>query len=224
MKYAEHREGAAGRLQGRIWSLRSLGTAGRSACMVALLCAPVLAQGGDGPGDAVSSGGDETVGTLPIIGGRMVKLPTISGWRGDRPAFYMQGTADDIATSLLAARGTGYITVEVLDPALDTVRVAFHGNVSVVLDRDLMETLPIQTGLAVPASFAPRSVVLGSGTQPSRALALHPGFLPIAVGELSRSRTLDAGPLEVRASGRWAHATTSRIYATRDALILRQTD
>jgi len=191
--------------------------------MLAFLCAPVLAQGNDGPGDAVSSGGDETVGTLPIIGGR-IKLPTISGWRGDRPAFYLQGTADDIGATLLAARGTGYITVEVLDPAVDTVRVAFHGNVSVVLDRDLMETLPIQTGLAVPASFAPRSVILGTGTQPSRSLALHPGFLPIAIGELSSTHALDVGPLEVRASGRGTHTTTSRVYATRDALILRQTN
>jgi hypothetical protein len=191
--------------------------------MLAFLCVPVLAQGNDGPGGAVSSGGDETVGTLPIIGGR-IKLPTISGWRGDRPAFYMQGTAEDIGATLLAARGTGYITVEVLDPAVDTFRVAFHGNVSVVLDRDLMETLPIQTGLAVPASFAPRSVIVGTGTQPSRSLALHPGLLPIAVGELSSTRALDVGPLEVRASGRATHTTTSRVYATRDALILRQTN
>ena len=224
MKYAQHRAqahaGAAGRLQGHLWNF---GAAGRAACMIALLCAPVLAQGSDGPGGAMSSGGDETVGTLPIIGGR-IKLPTISGWRGDRPAFYLQGTADDIGASLLGARGTGYITVEVVDPALDTLRVAFHGNVSVVLDRDVMQTLPIQTGLAVPASFAPRSVILESGTQPSRSLALHPGLLPIAVGELSRTHALDVGPLEVRASGRGSHTTTSRLYATRDALVLRQTN
>ena len=205
-------------------SRASLGFAGRAACLAAILSLPVAAQGpNDGPA-TVSSGGDETVGTLPIIRRQDIKLPIVDGWRGNRPAFYLQGATSDIQATLLSARGTGFITVEALDPSMSTIRVAFHGHVSVAFDREMLETLPIQTGMAVPSAFAPRSVILNPGTQASRALRLRPGLLPLAVGELSSSHALDGSPLEIRSFGDSGPASVARVYSARGLLILRQSN
>jgi len=190
--------------------------------MLAILCLPIAADGGGGQGGQVSSGGDETVGTLPVIGRQGVKLPTIGGWRGMRPAFYLEGSVSDIQSSVYSARGDGYITIEVLDPAGERIRAAFHGNVSVVLDKELLETSAIQTGLAVPASFAPQTAILTPGTEPTRSLRLRAGVLPLAVGELASSHALDGHPLQVQAYGEAGRVQTTRVYSQRDKLILRQ--
>jgi hypothetical protein len=195
--------------------------------VLAVLCLPIAADAGGGSGGGqggqVSSGGDETVGTLPIIGRQGVQLPTIAGWRGVRPAFYLEGTVSDIQSSVYSARGDGYITIEVLDPSGDRIRAAFHGNVSVVLDKEMLETAPIQTGLAVPAGFAARSATLTPGRDPVRSVRLRTGVLPLAVGELATEHALDGRPLEVQAYGDAGRVQTTRVYALRDKLILRQT-
>ncbi len=230
MMYVHRSEDRGSSLRGRFPGLRgSLGFAGRAACVLAILCLPIAADGDGGAGGGqggqggqVSSGGDETVGTLPIIGRQGVKLPTIAGWRGMRPAFYLEGTLSDIQSSLYSARGDGYITIEVLDPSGDRIRAAFHGNVSVILDKGLLETSSIQTGLAVPATFAPETATLTPGTQPTRSLRLRAGVLPIAVGELASSHALDGHPLQLQAFGDAGRVQTTRVYAQRDKLILRQ--
>jgi len=224
MKHLHHRESRAGGVHG---ARAALGSAGRAACIMAILCLPGLAQGSGGNGSGggeLSSGGDETIGTLPILGRENVKLPMVAGWRGDRPAFYLEGTTGDLQATVLAARGHGFITIEVLDPTTHYVRAAFHGNVSVVFDRELIETLPIQTGVAVPASFAPQSAILMPGTQAARSVRLRPGVLPLAVGELSAVHALNGTPLEVRTFGGSGRVTTTRVYTSRDKLILRQSN
>ena len=227
MKYVHHGEGGERVLAEGMRG--SFGLAGRTACMLAVLCLPIAADGGAGDGGgggsngAVASGGDETVGTLPVIGRQGIKLPEIEGWRGTRPAFYLEGTLSDLQSSIYSARGTGYITIDVLDPAGDRIRVAFHGNVSAVLDKEMLETSSIVTGLAVPASFAPHVATLTPGNQPTRSLRLRAGVLPLAVGELASSHALDGNPLQLQAYGDAGPVQTTRIYAQRDKLILRQT-
>ena len=225
MKHVHHGEGRESELPGRPRNVReSLGFAARAACMLGVLCLPIAADGGSGGSgqDSQASSGDETIGTLPIIGRQGVKLPTIQGWRGMRPAFYLEGTVSDIQSSVYSARGDGYITIEFLDPTGDRIRAAFHGNVSVVLDKALLETASIQTGLAVPASFAPETVRLTAGSQPTRSLRLRAGILPIAVGELAAAHVLDGHPLQLQSYGDPARVQTTRIYSQRDKLILRQ--
>ena len=223
MKHDHQGEGGGWGVPGRSRSFRgSLGFAGRTACMLAVLCLPIAADGGGGQGGQVSSGGDETVGTLPIIGRQGVKLRTVEGWRGTRPAFYLEGSVSDIQSSVYSARGDGYITIEFLDPSGDRIRAAFHGNVSVILDKELLETSAIQTGLAVPASFAPHAAILTPGTEATRSLRLRAGVLPLAVGELAGEHALDGHPFQLQAYGDAGRPQTTRIYSERDKLILRQ--
>lgn len=222
MKIMHHRDGRVPWSEGS-----SPWIAGCVACFVIALSGPSWADGpaddgsGGGSGGA-AAGGDETVGTLPIIGGQNIRLPMALGWRGSRPAFYLEGTAADLSSAILWARGTGFVTIETVGNSSDIVRAAFHGDVSVVLDRDLMGALPIQTGIAVPSSYGPRRASLALGTGAVRTTPLRAGLLRLAVGELSTANALDGNPLQVRTTGNGGRVTTDRIFATPDVLILRQ--
>ena len=177
-------------------------------------------SGGNGPG--VSSGGDETVGTLPIVGGIHIDLPLVRGWHGNDPAFYLEGTAAELGALIRGARGAGFASVEVLDARTARLRIAFHGDVSLVLDRELTGVLPILTGLAVPGSFGPRQATIEWGTSPQRTVRLRAGWLALPVASLSANRVLDQGPLRLHATGRDGAQIFDTIFATPETVVLRQ--
>ena len=199
---------------------------GFAACLFAAL--PALAAAGDGPpgggggpGNPTVSG-DETVGTLPIIGGGRINLPLSRTWRGTAPAFYLEGTAADLTLAIQAARGRGFISLEVLDPQTERIRLAFHGNVSVALDRELATSLPIEYGLAVPTSFGDGRIAFALRGGSSRSAVLHPGLLPVPVSSLSATHALDGAPARIRTGNSAGIHTTVTVAATADLLILGQ--
>jgi hypothetical protein len=171
----------------------------------------------------VSGGGDETLGTLPIVGGIRIELPCVRGWRGDRPAFYVEGTAAELGLVIQGARGAGFVSVEVVDRRTSRLRLAFHGDVTLVLDRELVGVLSLQTGLAVPREFGPVQATFGWGTNPLRTVQLRPGVLPLPVASLSADRVLDQGPLQFRALGRNGMHSSDTVYVTGETVVLRQT-
>jgi len=179
-------------------------------------------SGGGTPG--ISTGGDETVGTLPVLGGRQIAMPLVRGWRGDRPAFYIEGSAADLSEILVGARGRGFVTVEVLDLHTQRLRVAFHGDATVVLDRQLTVDLPILTGLAVPSNFGPARATVAWGGRDTRSLTLRPGFLPLALNSMSASGSLDQNPLRILAAGRRGRSTSATVWASPSTLVIRQAD
>lgn len=210
------------------WGWSRSGLASCVACLLVALATIGLADHAradinDGGGDpGVASGGDETVGTLPILGGVRIELPLVRGWRGDRPAFYLEGTAAELGYVIRGARGRGFATVEVLDPQSGRVRIAFHGDVTVILDRELTGVLAVQTGLAVPEGFGPRRATLEWGSSATRTVRLHAGLLPLAVGSMSANGLLDQAPLKVRVSGQGGTVHSDAVFATPGTLILRQ--
>jgi hypothetical protein len=163
------------------------------------------------------------VGTLPIVGGIHLDIPVVRGWRGDHPAFYLEGTPTELGVLIRGARGTGFATFEALDPQASHIRVAFHGDVTLVLDRELLGMLPIQTGVAVPASFGPRQMTIGWGTNPTRTMRLRSGLLLLPVPSLSADRVLDQGPLRMHAFGRNGTQSYDTVFATPETVVLRQT-
>jgi hypothetical protein len=177
--------------------------------------------GGPGGGPGVS-GGDETVGTLPIVGAIHIDLPFVRGWRGDHPAFYLEGTAAELGLMIRGARGAGFASVEVLDPRTTRLRIAFHGDVTLVLDRELVGTLSVRTGLAVPQTFGPQQATIGWGTTPIRTVRLRSGLLALPVGALSADGVLDQGPLRLHASGRDGAQCFDTVFATPQTVVLRQ--
>ncbi len=196
--------------------------AGLAACLIVAL--PALARGGSGSGNQngdYSSGGDETVGTLPLVGGS-IHLPFTRNWRGTQPAFYLEGTADDLATVIRGARGHGFVSVQVIDPQTERLRLAFHGDVFVALVRDLAITMPIDVGIAVPASFGMGRATLTQGQSAPRIVRFHPGLLPLPVGSMLSSGTLDHDPLQILVTGRTGGHSAHTVAATADLVILGQ--
>lgn len=206
--------------------------AGCVACLTAALALTATAYagtpggndntGGDAPG--VSAGGDETVGTLPVVGGRQIALPVVRGWRGDHPAFYVEGYAYELNSIILGARGRGFASVEVVDLSTHRLRIAFHGDVTVVLDRQLTSSFPIQTGLAVPASFGQGQATVAWGAGTSRSVRLRTGLLPLALGSMSANGSLEQGPLQISAAGSRGRSIAAAVYATPATLVVRQSN
>ena len=200
---------------------------GLAACLFAAIPA-LAAAGGDGPGANGSGpgsptvGGDETVGTLPVVGGGRINLPITRTWRGAEPAFYVEGTVADLSLAIQATRGRGFISIEVLDAQAERVRLAFHGNVSVAPDRRLAPNLPVEYGIAVPASFGDGRIAFAWGKGSPRNAALHPGILPLPVASLSATGALDEGPARVRTGNSTGIRTSLTVAATAELLILGQ--
>jgi hypothetical protein len=195
------------------------------------LVLPALAGAADGrgtgglggeSGDPGVAGGDETVGTLPIIGRSAIQLPLTRSWRGDHPAFYLEGTTAELAAVINGARGRGFATIETLDAGSARVRIAFHGDVTVVLDRELLGILGIQSGLAVPSTFGAEQVTMQWQTGGLRSARLRTGLLPLPIASLSADGRLEQSPLDIHSVGRDGRHVTDRFRATGSTVILRQ--
>ena len=168
--------------------------------------------------------GDETIGTLPAIGGGRIDLPFVRGWRGTTPAFALEGSAADLSLVIQSARGRGFVTHESIDRRTGRIRLAFHGDVLVALDRELAQTLPVDLGLAVPASFGEGRMLFTSGNRPSRSSRLLPGTLPLSLGSMSTTPGADPVPARIRTGNSTGVRTSHTVAVAGDVLILRQTD
>lgn len=183
---------------------------------------PPPPPGGNGGGPAAS--GDETIGTLPAIGGGRIELPFTRGWRGATPAFSLEGTAADLSLVVLSAGGRGFVSHESVDARTGRIRLAFHGDVIVSLDRELAESLQVDLGLAVPASFGQGRMLLTWGNRPARSAPLLPGVLPLPLGSSSAMPDADLPPGRILTGNSAGIRTTHRILDAGEVLILRQRD
>jgi hypothetical protein len=182
-------------------------------------------QGGSEPTDSqndAAAGGDETVGTLPIRGGGRISLPITRDARGIQPSFYVEGRAADLYLTIQGARGHGYISLEPVEPLTGRVRMTFHGNVLVTLDRELASALRIDFGVAVPARFGNGSATVTTGTGAARALRLRPGFLPLPVASMTGLAAPDQSLLQLATSNRNGIHSTHTVMTTLDRVILGQ--
>jgi len=112
----------------------------------------------------------------------------------------------------------------VVDAPTGRVRIAFHGQITMSLDREAMGTFGIQSGLAVPPSFGPGRATVQLGSQAARVVRLRAGLVPLAVASMSADGILDRGSLVVRASGSQGRSTSDVIRATPSTLILQQSN
>lgn len=215
---ANHHDGRPGR--GQFDSI----LASVAACLFAVL--PALAAGGPGTGGEILNptvSGDETIGTLPVVGGGRIDLPFTRIWRGIEPAFYVEGTVADLTIAIQSARGRGFVSYEMLDSQTGRVRLAFHGNVLVAIDRELATNLPIDVGMAVPASFGEGRIAFTRAGIRSRIAELRPGVLPLGVASMLTTGVLDQAPVRIRTVNSAGIRTSHTLAATGDLLILGQT-
>lgn len=137
---------------------------------------PPTGGGGTGSGNEVA--GDETVGTLPIVG------PTapfdLLRFLMDREAsLYLEGHRLDLYLAIVSVEGRMAATLRVIDPATDTVRVTFHGRPRLALDRSAIESGALRIGVDVPVAFGQGAVQTQIGARALAPAAILPGALEL---------------------------------------------
>jgi len=211
---------AGGPVRGRFRTI----LAGFAAFLLAAIPALATDEGSDPPPDGgpLSAGGDETIGTLPIVGVPRINLPFTRGWRGIEPSFFLEGSAEDLSIAILSARGRGFISHETIDSQSGRIRLAFHGDVLVTLDREFATSSPIEFGVAVPAAFGEGRIAVAWGKGPIRTAPLRPRILPLPVASMSASGALDQAPIRIRTGNSAGVRTSQTVSATADLIILGQ--
>ena len=164
--------------------------------------------GGTLGGGGTSGGDDETIGTLPILGmGGQFDL--VRHMNDPRPDFYLEGAFDEILSTILSYSGDGQVTLENRPGGL--VRMGFHGELELALDRSLLQLTGIQVGTSVPTTFGGARAQVGIAGRLGQRHTLRAGSfrLPIAtldgLGELNQypwvftSRTRQQGGYQFHA-------------------------
>jgi hypothetical protein len=138
--------------------------------------------GGGGGGAGVNRGGDdETIGTLPILGNQG-QLLLVRNLRATRPDFYLEGNYGEILATIAGFRGTGLVTSESLPGGM--VRLGFHGQLELTLDRGMLQVTGIQIGSSVPEEFGGAQAWAGFPDETDGAHVLEVGALPLPVAAL----------------------------------------
>lgn len=165
---------------------------------------------------------DETVGTLPALGGTG-SLDFLRFLREGRASLYLEGSLDEIQGAIVAVSGHNAVTVELLDDSGDNVRLTFHGRVRILIDRNSMQTGSIGVGVMVPATFGSGQAQFSLGATASAPTGLSPGLLPLPVSSLVARGALDGRALRGLMTSRAAARTSLEITAGRDLVSLTQT-
>lgn len=137
--------------------------------------------------------GDETIGTLPILGPPS-PIDLVRFLLDRQASTFIEGNRFDLFSSIVAVEGRTVATIEVLDTNTDTVRITFHGSPRLLLDRAMVEAGAVQFGVSVPSLFGQGQIQMQLGARRFAAQALATGTqnLPIsalvAAGHLTRRR------------------------------------
>ena len=186
----------------------------------ATLSAIVLCAGLAVPGRG-GLGGGETVGTLPDTGGR-TSLDISRGFRDASPSFYLEGPLERINTMVLGWTGRAVITEQVLDAATHDVRLTFHGDLRLELDRHAFEQGFVSVGWEPPQirGSVRATMLLGDRTLATGLVSGRNVVLPVLAME--RSGGLDLAPLAVLAAGRNGLHASLEISAHGDEITFSQ--
>ena len=150
------------------------------------------AQAGTTSGGGLGQGGDdETIGTLPILGNQG-QLQLVRRVRDVRPDMYLEGAYDELLSTIIGFTGTGSVTYQTLPDG--RVRLGFHGQLELALDRGLMQVTGIEIGASVPAAYRGAQAWAGFAGQVERTRALRTGDLALPVVALDALGSLDQAP------------------------------
>lgn len=158
------------------------------------------ATAGTASGPGVNQGGDdETIGTLPIMGNQG-QLLLVRRTRDVRPDFYLEGAYDEMLSTITGFTGTGRATYETLPGG--RVRLGFHGQLELQLDRGLLQVTGIQIGASVPSAYRGSQAWSGFAGQVSPTRALRSGNFLLPVAALDAQGALDQAPWVLSAHSR----------------------
>jgi len=197
--------------------------AGAVLCCASIL-APVVAGRSSTPPNNDERGegtDDETIGTLPIVGGGL-SIDVYRKLRDPRPAAFVEGSLVEIGNALIDAQGTGAATLQTFDDG--RVRLTFHGDLVVRFDRTFVDL-----GTTLSFGLEMQAPILGETNlfwhEHSRSLgALPVGALELPVSLMEQTGALDQGSLNVVTRYEYGPRVVHRFEATPELLILSQTN
>ncbi len=155
--------------------------------------------GGTGGGGAAGGGDDETIGTLPILANGS-PFDLVRHLRDTRPDFYLEGAFDEILSTIVGYTGSGQVTLESRPGGL--VRLGFHGQLELALDRSLLQLTGIQIGTTVPTEYRGARAQIGIAGQLTTIRAMRSGSFMLPVAALDGIGALNQVP--------WVLASHSR--------------
>ena len=147
-----------------------------------------------------AGGDDETVGTLPICG-NAGQLDLVRHLFDTHPDYYLEGSYGEILSTIVGFKGNGHVTCESRPDG--KVRLGFHGQIELALDRNLLQITGIQIGASVPDTFCGAQAVSGLVGQVARMRPLRTGNLGLPVSALDAAGALGSYP--------WVFAARSQI-------------
>lgn len=185
----------------RIASLAARCLGAVTVCALAL--APAFAFGGEGRdkepagGEAGVAIGDETIGTLPIVGGGSIEL--VRGFPILRPSFYLEGDLYELQNAISFFQGGARAEVVPLDPAWQRVRLVFVDEVLLAFDRLALTGADIEFGMWMPESLRCSNPSLSWAGRTFEMPATD-SRLALPLAQMSGAGALDVSPLCVAAS------------------------
>lgn len=171
--------------------------------------------GDDGSGDGTQPPGggaaEETVGTLPVIRERPPGSPGQGQGLVDRGLFdfhrllfSLRGPAQSVEASIINAYGVGYVVREDF-PESGEIKMTFHGDVSVIFDRLILETPGITTDVVYGLDFVGGVAAFTCESLTTPRFELPVGSLAFPVARLDRAGFLSSGPLSMHAINSAGH-------------------
>jgi len=158
---------------------------------LAFVLGSIFAGGTIAIADAVrdAGGDDETIGTLPICG-NSGQLDLVRRFYDTRPDFYLEGSFGEIVSTVVGFTGSGHVTYESRPGG--KVRLGFHGQIELALDRQLMQLTGIQVGTTVPEAYRGALAASGFAGQLTPMQALRSGSFGLPVTALDGVGALDS--------------------------------
>jgi len=164
-------------------------------------------------------GGDETIGTLPILQG-----PGVVELRRNlviqEPSLCLEGDLSTIQNSIVFARGNVVATIVSSDARTGRVRLVFPGDVQIGFDKLMIESSSIRVGLWTPGR--PTSSLEAVWGARRAMVGVSGPFSELPILSMSATGSLSYSPLLLLVHG--TSAWTSLLATTTpDFLVLRQT-
>lgn len=191
----------------------------------ALALAPAFAFGAEGrekigPSDGAGVAiGDETIGTLPIVGsGTSIEL--VRGLPILRPGLFLEGDLFELQNAIAFFHGTARAEVIPLDPAWTRVRLVFVDEVVLAFDRLALAGADIEFGVWMPESVRCSTPSMAWGDRTFEMPAVD-SQLVLPLGQMAVTGALYAYPFCVATAS--AEGTSALLAATdMDFLYLAQ--
>lgn len=165
---------------------------------------------------------DETVGTLPIIGGGSNTFEYHRYLHDVRPSFYLQGNSLDVLSAISSIGGRFVVTLAIVDPNLDVIRLTFHGAPRLALDRAIFEEAQLDVGLSTPRSFGSTGVVMSGGESGCESQTVNPGLTPLPVGALATAGPSSSAGFRWMVENKAGLRTALEVRVTRRFVVLTQ--